>query len=37
MSAQYDEDFYISHSDYTVYNNGENIATQIENILEVIL
>lgn len=37
IHAQYDDAFYISHSDFVIYNNGENIENQIENILEEIL
>lgn len=36
-SAQYDDDFYMDHSDYVIYNNNENLQNQIDNILEVIL
>lgn len=37
MNAQLDEDYYIAHSDYVIYNNGENIEEQIDKILEDIL
>lgn len=37
ISAQFDNDYYIDHSDYVIYNNDENIDNQIDNILEVIL
>lgn len=37
VSAQYDDDFYMDHSDYVIYNNNENLQNQIDNILEVIL
>lgn len=37
MSIQLDDDYYIEHSDYVVYNDGRDIKAQIDNILEVIL
>ncbi|MCM1432998.1 MAG: dephospho-CoA kinase [Clostridiales bacterium] len=37
INAQYDDDFYISHSDFVIYNNGEDVESQINNILEEIL
>lgn len=37
INAQYDDDFYISHSDFVIYNNGEDIENQINNIMEEIL
>lgn len=37
ISAQFDNNYYIDHSDYVIYNNDENIDNQIDNILEVIL
>lgn len=37
ISAQLDEEYYINNSDFVIYNNGENIEIQIENILEEIL
>lgn len=37
MSAQFDKDFFIDNCDYTIYNNGEDLAVQIDNITEVIL
>lgn len=37
MSAQFDNDYFIDNCDYIIYNNGENIAAQTDNILEVIL
>lgn len=37
MSAQFDNDYFIDNCDYIIYNNGEDIAVQTDNILEVIL
>lgn len=37
MSVQFSDEFFLDHCNYAIYNNGEDIATQIENILEVIL
>jgi dephospho-CoA kinase len=37
MSVQFSNDYFIDHSDYVIYNDNENLSTQIENILEVIL
>ena len=37
INSQLSEKYYIENSDYVVYNNGENIKTQIDNILEEIL
>lgn len=37
MNAQYDEEFFISHSDYVIINDTRNIEDQICNILEEIL
>ncbi|MBR1762846.1 MAG: threonylcarbamoyl-AMP synthase [Eubacterium sp.] len=37
INAQYDEKFYIDRSDYVIYNNGDNIITHINKILEEIL
>ncbi|WP_367118529.1 L-threonylcarbamoyladenylate synthase [uncultured Eubacterium sp.] len=37
MSAQFDNDYFIDNCDYIIYNNGEEIAAQTDNILEVIL
>lgn len=37
MSAQFDNDYFIDNCDYIIYNNGEDIAAQTDNILEVIL
>lgn len=37
MSVQFDNDYFIDNCDYIIYNNGEDIAAQTDNILEVIL
>lgn len=37
ISAQFDNDYFIDNCDYIIYNNGEDIAAQTDNILEVIL
>ncbi len=37
MSAQLDNDYFIDNCDYIIYNNGEDVAVQTDNILEVIL
>ena len=37
MSAQFGNDYFIDNCDYIIYNNGEDIAAQTDNILEVIL
>lgn len=37
MNAQLDDDFYISKSDYVIYNNGEDIKSELEKILDEIL
>ena len=37
MSAQLDRDYFIDNCDYIIYNNGEDVAVQTDNILEVIL
>lgn len=37
MSVQYSDDYFIDNSDFVIYNNGEDIIKQIDNILEVIL
>ena len=37
MNVQFDDDYFINHCDYVIYNNGEDIDKQIDNILEVIL
>ncbi len=37
MSAQFDNDYFIDNCDYIIYNNGEDVAVQTDNILEVIL
>ena len=37
INAQFDEEYYISHSDYVIKNNGQNINEQINQILEEIL
>lgn len=37
INAQLDEQYYINHSDFVIYNNGEDVDTQIKNILEEIL
>lgn len=37
INAQLSEEYYINNADYVIYNNGEDIKTQIDNILEDIL
>lgn len=37
IHAQLDEQYYINHSDFVIYNNGENIEIQIKNIMEEII
>ena len=37
MSAQLDRNYFIDNCDYIIYNNGEDVAVQTDNILEVIL
>lgn len=37
MSAQFDDDYFIDNSDYIIYNDGRDINTQIDNILDTIL
>lgn len=37
MSAQFDDDYFIDNSDYIIYNDGRDIDTQIDNILDTIL
>lgn len=37
INSQLSEKYYIENSDYVVYNNGEDIKIQIDNILEEIL
>ncbi len=37
INAQFDEKYYIDHSDFVVYNNGEDVDEQINHILEEIL
>lgn len=37
IHAQLDESYYINHSDFVIYNNGEDIKTQIDKIMEEIL
>ncbi|MDE5965202.1 MAG: threonylcarbamoyl-AMP synthase [Eubacterium sp.] len=37
INAQLSEEYYINNADYIIYNNGEDIKTQIDNILEDIL
>lgn len=37
MSVQLSDEYFMNHSDYVIYNNGEDIIKQIDNILEVIL
>lgn len=34
MAAQHSEEFFIEHSDFTVINDGRDIASQIEKLLE---
>lgn len=36
MNAQFSEEFFITHSDFTVVNDGRDITTQINSILEEI-
>lgn len=37
MHIQLDDEYYIKHSDFVVYNDTRDIKSQIDNILEVIL
>lgn len=37
ISAQLSDDYFLEKCDYAIYNNGESVDTQIDNILEVIL
>lgn len=37
MNAQLGEDYYIEHSDFTVINDGRDIKSQIDRILEAII
>lgn len=37
INAQLSEKYYIDNADYVIYNNGEDIKTQIDKILEEIL
>ena len=37
INAQFDENYYIDHSDFVIYNNGEDVNEQINQILEEIL
>ena len=37
MSAQLDDGYFIDNCDYIIYNNNENLQSQIDKILEVIL
>ena len=37
INAQLSEEYYINNADYVIYNNDEDIKTQIDNILEDIL
>lgn len=37
MAAQYSQEYFLDNCDFVIYNNGESLDTQIENILEVIL
>lgn len=37
ISVQYSDDYFIDNSDFVIYNDGRDIKTQIDNILEVIL
>ena len=37
IHAQFDDDYYTAHSDFTVINDGLDIQTQIDNILDKIL
>ncbi len=37
INAQLSEEYYINNADYVIYNDGEDIKTQIDNILEDIL
>ncbi len=37
MSVQFDNDYFINHSDYVIYNDNKNLSNQIDHILEVIL
>lgn len=37
ICAQHDDRFFIEHSDYVIYNNGEDIDEQIDKMLESVL
>lgn len=37
INSQFSNDYYKEHSDFVVYNNGEDIKIQIDNILEEML
>lgn len=37
INAQFDNEYYINNADYVIYNNGEDIKTQIDKIMEDIL
>lgn len=37
MASQFSQEYYINNADYVVYNNGRDIKTQIDNILEEML
>lgn len=37
MNAQFDKSYYINNSDFVIYNNGEDIDSQIKKIMEEIL
>lgn len=37
IGIQFSDDYFIDNSDFVIYNNGNDITNQIDNILEVIL
>ena len=37
MSSQLDDDYYMSKSDYVIFNNGENVKSQLDKIISEIL
>lgn len=37
MNAQLDSDYYIKHSDFVIYNNGDDVESQINKIMEEIV
>jgi L-threonylcarbamoyladenylate synthase len=37
IAVQFDDDYFIDNSDYVIYNDGRDITTQLDNILDVII